>query len=73
TSKKEMLPHGEANMHDDWERGATSSIGYSRGRLLPDARQTLRRPLDPQQAAPANDQADYTRTASNEIHSQFKR
>ncbi|MBN0393812.1 TIGR03751 family conjugal transfer lipoprotein, partial [Pseudomonas aeruginosa] len=42
-------------------------------RLLLDARQTLRRPIDPQQAASANDQADYTRTASNEIHSQFKR
>ncbi|MCS9797833.1 TIGR03751 family conjugal transfer lipoprotein, partial [Pseudomonas aeruginosa] len=73
TSKEEMLPHGEANMLDVWERGATSSIGNSRGRLLLDARQTLRRPIDPQQAASANDQADYTRTASNEIHSQFKR
>ncbi len=28
---------------------------------------------NPQQVASANDQADYTRTASNEIHSQFKR
>ena len=73
TSKEEMLPHGEANMLDVWEQGATSSIGKSRGRLLLDARQTLRRPIDPQQVASANDQADYTRTASNEIHSQFKR
>ncbi|MDU0747086.1 TIGR03751 family conjugal transfer lipoprotein, partial [Pseudomonas aeruginosa] len=38
TSKEEMLPHGEANMLDVWERGATSSIGNSRGRLLLDAR-----------------------------------
>ncbi|HHZ8401391.1 TPA: TIGR03751 family conjugal transfer lipoprotein [Pseudomonas aeruginosa] len=73
TSSEEMLPHGEANMLDVWEQGATSSIGNSRGRLLLDARQTLRRPIDPQQVASANDQADYTRTASNEIHSQFKR
>ncbi|HHM8665688.1 TPA: TIGR03751 family conjugal transfer lipoprotein, partial [Pseudomonas aeruginosa] len=33
TSKEEMLPHGEANMLDVWEQGATSSIGKSRGRL----------------------------------------
>lgn len=73
TSKDEMLPHGDATMMDVWEHGTTGSAGSASSRLLLDARQTLRRPLDPQQAAVRNDNAAFTRTAQNEIYSQFKR
>ena len=41
-------------------------------RLL-DARQELRRPIDVGQAAATNDNDEFTRTAQNEIYSQFKR
>ena len=73
TSKEEMLPHGDATMMDVWDQGTTGSAGSASSRLLLDARQTLRRPLDPQQAAVRNDNAAFTRTAQNEIYSQFKR
>ncbi|PAU66573.1 conjugal transfer protein [Pseudomonas sp. PIC25] len=73
TSKEEMLPHGESTMRDVWEHGTTGSAGSASSRLLLDARQSLRRPLDPQQAAMRNDNAAFTRTAQNEIYSQFKR
>ncbi|MNF99187.1 hypothetical protein D3C84_820780 [compost metagenome] len=73
TSKDEMLPHGDATMMDVWDQGTTGSAGSASSRLLLDARQTLRRPLDPQQAAVRNDNAAFTRTAQNEIYSQFKR
>lgn len=73
TSKDEMLPHGEATMMDVWDQGTTGSAGSASSRLLLDARQTLRRPLDPQQTAMRNDNAAFTRTAQNEIYSQFKR
>lgn len=73
TSKEEMLPHGDATMTDVWEQGTTGSAGSTSSRLLLDARQTLRRPLDSQQSAMRNDNAAFTRTAQNEIYSQFKR
>lgn len=73
TSKDEMLPHGDATMMDVWDQGTTGSAGSASSRLLLDARQTLRRPLDPQQTDMRNDNADFTRTAQNEIYSQFKR
>lgn len=73
TSKDEMLPHGDATMMDVWDQGTTGSAGSASSRLLLDARQTLRGPLDPQQAAVRNDNAAFTRTAQNEIYSQFKR
>lgn len=73
TSKEEMLPHGAATMIEVWEQGTTGSAGSASSRLLLDARQTLRRPLDPLQTAARNDNAAFTRTAQNEIYSQFKR
>jgi len=73
TSKEEMLPHGDATMMEVWDQGTTGSAGSASSRLLLDARQTLRRPLDPQQAAVRNDNTAFTRTAQNEIYSQFKR
>ncbi|SDG71640.1 conjugative transfer region lipoprotein, TIGR03751 family [Pseudomonas benzenivorans] len=73
TSKEEMLPHGGATMMEVWDQGTTGSAGSAGSRLLLDARQSLRRPLAPPQAAVHNDNAAFTRTAQNEIYSQFQR
>ena len=72
TSKDELLIHGGQTMHDIWSREAGN--GGRAARELLDARQSLRRPLTREdvQAAP-REQARYTRTAHNEIVSQFKR
>lgn len=68
TSKDELLPHGDNNMMDVWNQGSSGSNSSS-NRLLLDARQDLRRPLE----AGSSDNASFTRTAQNEIYSQFKR
>lgn len=71
TDKEELLPHGEANMMDVWQHGTS---GSSSSRMLLDARQELRRPLDEAQVARQQASADaFTRTPQNEIYSQFKR
>lgn len=81
SSKDEVLPHGDDTMLDIWDRqtgGSTGSAGGAGGnqaaRQLLDARQPLRRPLTEAdvQAVPAAN-AGYTRTAVNEIRSQFHR
>ncbi len=81
TSKDELLPHGDNTMLDIWDQqtggsaGSTGSAGGSQAvRRLLEARQSLRRPLTgaDMQAAPAAN-AGYTRTAANEVHSQFHR
>lgn len=64
TSKDELLPHGRQTMMDVWQQGTSAS-----NRQLIDARQALRRPLEPGQVDPNT----FTRTAKNEIYSQFKR
>jgi conjugative transfer region lipoprotein (TIGR03751 family) len=69
TSKDELLPHGNNTMMDLWEQGTSGSSGSSSSRQLLDARQGLRRPLE----SGETDNAKYTRTAQNEIYSQFKR
>ena len=69
TSKDELLPHGDNTMMDVWEQGTSGSSTSTTGRILTDARQSLRRPLE---ANPA-DTSRFTRTAQNEIYSQFKR
>lgn len=69
TSKDELLPHGNNTMMDVWEQGTSGSSGSSSSRQLLDARQGLRRPLE----SGETDDAKYTRTAQNEIYSQFKR
>lgn len=75
TSKEELMPHGGRTMQDIWhhEAGEGGSGLQSRRQLL-DARQSLRRPLTDAdwQMAPEQ-QARYTRTAANEIRSQFPR
>jgi len=68
TSKDELLPHGDKNMMDVWNQGSSGSSSAS-NRLLLDARQDLRRPLEVQ----GEDKTRFTRTAQNEIYSQFKR
>ena len=64
TSKDELLSHGKQTMMDVWHQGTSAS-----NRQLIDARQALRRPFEPGQV----DQTTFTRTAQNEIYSQFKR
>ncbi len=68
TNKDELLPHGNSNMMDVWNQGSSGSNSASNRQLL-DARQDLRRPLE----AGGADNAKFTRTAQNEIYSQFKR
>ncbi|RTB44135.1 TIGR03751 family conjugal transfer lipoprotein [Pseudomonas aeruginosa] len=75
TNKEELLPHNGRTMSDVWqaETGGGSS-GQLAARQLLDARQILRRPLvetDIQMMPAAN--ARYTRTAENEVRSQFSR
>ena len=68
TTKEELLPHGDNTMMDVWEQGSSAASGLS-GRQLLDARLSLRRsPVES-----SVDQVAYTRTAQNEIYSQFKR
>lgn len=69
TSKDELLPHGDNTMMDVWDQGASDSGNSTSSHQLLDARQDLRRPL----AAGETDNAKFTRTAQNEIYSQFKR
>ena len=69
TSKDELLPHGDSTMMDVWNQGASGSGNSTSSRQLLDARQNLRRPLETGET----DNAKFTRTAQNEIYSQFKR
>lgn len=69
TSKEELLPHGDNTMMDVWEQGSNGSSNSASSRLLLDARLNLRR--SPEDVRAEN--IGYTRTAQNEIYSQFKR
>lgn len=69
TNKDELMPHGPQNMLDLWNRSAGATGSSSANRQLMDARLQLRRPL----MDADSDQRPYTRTAQNEIYSQFKR
>ncbi|MGH8361671.1 MAG: TIGR03751 family conjugal transfer lipoprotein, partial [Pseudomonas sp.] len=60
-------------MMDVWDQGASGSGNSTSNRQLLDARQDLRRPLQPTQTGTLDDTAKFTRTAQNEIYSQFKR
>lgn len=75
TSKEKLLPHNDQTMLDIWtnETGGGVRAGQNARQLL-DARQSLRRPLTEAdvKAAPVT-AANYTRTAQNEIYSQFHR
>ena len=69
TSKEELLPHGDNTMMDVWEQGASGSSNSASSRQLLDARLGLRRSLEDERL----ENVAYTRTAQNEIYSQFKR
>jgi len=69
TDKDELMPHGQQNMLDLWNQAAGSRGSSSANRELIDARLQLRRPL----MDADSDQRPHTRTAQNEIYSQFKR
>lgn len=69
TSKEELLPHGDNTMMDVWEQGASGSSNSASSRQLLDARLGLRRSLEDGRL----ENVAYTRTAQNEIYSQFKR
>lgn len=64
TSKDALMPPGDTDMKTLWQ---SRSGGSAR---LMDARAQLRRPVTD---IPAADQAAWTRTAENEINSQFPR
>ena len=74
SNTEELLSHRSAPMVDVWRQHTASTGGDPAPRQVLDARLSLRRPLTPGdvQAAPAVN-AGYTRTAENEIHSQFPR
>lgn len=75
TNKDKLLPHGDSTMMDIWNQQTGGSAGGGQAaRQLLDDRQALRRPLTPDDVdvlAAAN--VPYTRTARNEIYSQFHR
>jgi conjugative transfer region lipoprotein (TIGR03751 family) len=60
-------------MMDVWDQGASGSGNSTSNRQLLDARQDLRRPLQPNQPGALGENAKFTRTAQSEIYSQFKR
>lgn len=72
TSKDELLPHGEATMFDVWSQH-TGNGPQRTGRQLLDARLALRRPLTVADTEVTRGQYSYTRTAQNEVESQFHR
>ncbi|WP_338523652.1 TIGR03751 family conjugal transfer lipoprotein [Pseudomonas batumici] len=69
TDKGDLLPHGSQTMTDLWDQHTGPAPQGALIRPLHEARLALRRPLDDT----STDQLAYTRTARNEIHSQFKR
>ncbi|WP_095101683.1 TIGR03751 family conjugal transfer lipoprotein [Pseudomonas sp. Irchel 3A5] len=69
TDKDKLMPHGPQNMLDLWNQSSGESGGSSASRQLMDARLQLRRSLSDGDTA----HTSYTRTAQNEIYSQFKR
>jgi conjugative transfer region lipoprotein (TIGR03751 family) len=69
TNKEELMPHGPNNMLDLWNQSQSGVSAGPINRTLLDARMALRRPV----ADGTPTQHAYTRTAANEIYSQFKR
>lgn len=74
SNTEELLSHRSPPMVDVWRQPTTSTGSGPPTRQVLDARLSLRRPLTHAhvQAAPAIN-AGYSRTAENEIHSQFPR
>ncbi|WP_445003790.1 TIGR03751 family conjugal transfer lipoprotein [Halomonas mongoliensis] len=68
TSQEELMPVGETTMMEIWQNQAGHSTGERR---LLDVRSELRRPLESSELV--SEQLRYSRDASNEIVSQFRR
>lgn len=74
THKEALLPHNGESMLDIWQRGTGGSPGQSQlTQQLLEARLVLRRPLRGTELENPSVHALYTRTAENEIKSQFHR
>lgn len=74
TNKDELLPHGPTTMREVWDQHTGASIHGTRTRALYEAREALRRRLSSQESATLQRRAEtYTRTAHNEVVSQFHR
>lgn len=76
TSKEELLPHGGRTMQDIWQQESSNegSLGQMSHRQLLDARQSLRRPFSHADVnTVSTEQESYTRTAANDVRSQFQR
>lgn len=72
TRKEKLLPHGDSTMLDIWNQKSYPQSSNSRALL--DAREVLRRPLiEPDARSARGGYEPYTRTAENEIDSQFRR
>jgi conjugative transfer region lipoprotein (TIGR03751 family) len=69
TDKDRLLPHGQQTMLEIWDANSHSATQNLTDRPLLQARSTLYRTLN----EPPQDHTAYTRTAQNEIYSQFKR
>ncbi|ASV39766.1 TIGR03751 family conjugal transfer lipoprotein [Pseudomonas sp. NS1(2017)] len=69
TDKDKLLPHGQRTMVDIWDASNGYTPQSSADRQLNPARSTLHRSLN----EVPKDLTAYTRTAENEIDSQFKR
>lgn len=68
TSQEELMPVGDTTMMEIWQNQAGHSTGERR---LLDVRSELRRPLESPELV--SEQLRYSRDASNEIYSQFRR
>lgn len=75
TNKEALLPHGNETMLEVWQAGTVGINTLSRPAMqLMDARMVLRRPLIESECQTSITNAmSYTRTAQNEIDSQFHR
>jgi len=69
TDKGRLLPHGPQTMVDIWDTSNSSTSQVPADRQLDNARSMLHRSKD----ETTNDLSTYTRTAQNEIYSQFRR
>lgn len=68
TSQEALMPVGDTTMMEIWQNQAGHSTGERR---LLDVRSELRRPLESPELV--SEQLRYSRDASNEIYSQFRR
>ncbi|WP_435637261.1 TIGR03751 family conjugal transfer lipoprotein [Carnimonas bestiolae] len=73
TDAEHLMPHGDETMHDLWKEGTATGgdTGTGGSAAVNAARSELRRPLSSSEMVGQEHQ--YTRTAKDEIDSQFSR